>query len=766
MTVDSSITGTKLLTGTFAGPVIGLKYETPTANGVTDERGTFSYRAGESVTFLIGRYVLGTTQGAARVNLADLVTRVGGQIAKVADPGATNLARLVQTLDTDGNVEAGVTIAPAVHDLVQSRVFDFDQMFAVGPAEANFAQDPETVGFLADLNAHGGVFSDSTPRTLRSAAAARNELRRNIRGIRKTTDVEVPLRDGSFVSADIFRPVDDGNYPVIMNMGAYGKAFDHGAIGDAAGAEAKEEAEDRYFSGNPQGQQYENHESVNTADWVPNGYVTMRVDGRGVGKSPGLQAPLGRQEAEDYYDAIEWAGVQPWSNGKVGLWGMSYYAISQHNVASLKPPHLAAMIAMGTDADSYNEYVYAGGIFSEGFWTWWWKILTKDNAVGERREVDWMAAAKSQPFNDPKVYGPSATVFMTPQVEDVTTPVWIIAPQSGAAIHQLGSSETFIRSQASRSRKLDFIDAWFPRCYHPTTVAEHMRYFDHWLKGIENGVPTDPPIRIEIRTGNGATYPLVGEQDWPIARTKYVKYYLDAANSDWQGDEHGLRVGKLAPTAPDREDSTSWDAGVELGKAIPAPIGHVGGAPRWSTGVSFVSDPVQQDMVLIGYLKASLWVSSTSSDMDVHVSVRVIDEQDREIRYEAVVLPMDARHIHPVGYGLLKVSHRALDRARSTEFFPVQTHTESEYAPLAKDEVVEIEIGLNPSSALIRKGCRLRVDLQPVVPAGLPSRTFDESYHTGASNTVYTGPDHLSYIQLPLLPSDASDAADPRRASE
>jgi uncharacterized protein len=146
-----------------------------------------------------------------------------------------------------------------------------------------------------------------------------------------------------------------------------------------------------------------------------------------------------------------------------------------------------------------------------------------------------------------------------------------------------------------------------------------------------------------------------------------------------------------------------------------------------------------------------LWVSSTSSDMDVHVSLRVIDAEDREIRYEAVVLPMDPNHIHPVGSGVLKASHRKLDSSRSTEYWPVHTHTESDYAPLLEGEIVPVEVGLNPSSALVRKGCRLRLDVQPISPAGLPARAYDESYHVGATNTVYTGPDHPSFVQLPLV---------------
>jgi predicted acyl esterase len=743
------------LTGVFAGPVIGLKYQTPTITGVTNERGAFRYQPGEAVTFLIGSLVLGTTKAAPRVNLAQFVNRVSGNIDKLHDASVTNLARFLLTLDQDGDPENGITIAPSVHDIVGTRRIMFDNPPGIpadtSPGQHRFAEDPAIASLLDALNADAGVFTGKRPRKLCTAATARNELRRNIRGIIKTTDVKIPMRDGSYVCADIFRPADDGKHPVVMNMSVYGKSFYHDCICGEADAIKKEEMEDRYFSGNPDGLQYENHETVNTAQWVPKGYVVIRIDARGVCHSPGLQAPLSRQEAEDYYDAVEWAGVQPWSNGNVGLWGMSYVAMTQHNVASLQPSHLKAMIAQGTDSDPYNEYLSGGGLWAEAWWNWWWKVWSGNNHCGERRQTDWMARLKASPFDDPALYNPHSTSFMKPEIGKATASVWIVGPQSGAVIHQLGSSETFIRSTGAKSRKFDFTDAWFPGSYQTETVAEHMRYFDYWLKGADNGAMDDPPVRVQVRTGNGAFYELY-DDTWPIARTEYIRMYLDASPASWRGDGIRQDFFRIAQTPPTAENSASYDAHLILGQPIPFPKGHVGGTPRWSTGISFVSDPMPEDLVLVGYMKVGLWVSSTSTDMDVHVSLRVIDEEDREIRYEALVLPVDPDHIHPVGYGALKVSHRKLDDARSTEYWPVHTHTEADYAPLRQDEIVAIELGLNPSTALIKRGYRLRLDIQPNAPAALPSRAYDESYHLGARNTIYTGPRHQCFVQLPVLP--------------
>jgi predicted acyl esterase len=765
---------TEVLTGVFVGPIRGLRYETPSQSGFTNDRGEFHYRADEAVTFLIGGLVLGAVDGAPRLNLAQLVNRADGKLDRLHDPMVTNLARFVQTLDQDGDFENGITIAPVVHEVVGPIVLNFNQAATdateaqaepagdKGPGTAamvafatdqtiTFATDPAVTGLLEKLNATPGVFTANTPRRLRNGAAARNELRRNVRGILKFTDVRIPLRDGSYVCADVFRPDDDEQHPIIMNQGFYGKSFEHGTIGSPEEAETKEEQEDRYFTGNPDGLQYENHESVDSSAWVPQGYVCVRVDARGVGNSPGLQAPFSVQQAEDYYDAIEWAGTQGWSNGNVGLWGMSYLAITQHTVASLRPPHLKAMIALGTDSDLYNEAVYGGGLYGEGFWSWWRVAMAGHNFNGERQETDWLKTLLAQPFDEPEEYGRNGSVFMRPDMSNATAPVWIVGPQTGVVIHQLGSSETFIRSTNVRAKKFDFVDAWFPHSYKVSTIAEHKEFFDHWLKGIENGVMDGAPVRVQVRTGNGAHY-VLEENEWPLARTTYPRWYLDATPSDWAGDGRRSDFGSIGSTVPTTGTSASYSAELDRGHPIPAPTGYVGGTPRWSTGATFISEPLTEDMVLAGYMKAGLWVSSTSSDMDVYVSLRVLDENDQEIRYESLVPPIDPANIHPTGHGLLKVSHRKLDEARSTEYWPAPTHREADYQPLADGEVVYVEVGLYPSSAEIRKGCRLRVDIQPYSPAGLPSRAYDESYHVGATNTIYTGPEHPSYVQLPIVP--------------
>jgi len=236
----SAQTGTReQRTGVLAGPIIGIKYATATGSGVTNEKGEFKYRAGETVTFSVGDVVLGSARANQRMNLAQLVDRVRGDINKLRDPIITNMARFVQTLDQDGDVENGVTIAPQVHTIIGRRPLNFNQ------SEDAFARDYTIVGAIEELNNAKGVFTAKNPRAMRSPEAARNELRRNIRGIIKTTDVKIPTRDGAYVLADVFRPADGAKSPVVMNFGLYGKAFERECICNTGDAQRREVMEDQ-----------------------------------------------------------------------------------------------------------------------------------------------------------------------------------------------------------------------------------------------------------------------------------------------------------------------------------------------------------------------------------------------------------------------------------------------------------------------------------------------------------------------------------------
>ena len=187
-------------------------------------------------------------------------------------------------------------------------------------------------------------------------------------------DVPVAMDDGLVLRADVYRPDErpsaEGRYPVILSYGPYAKglAFQDG-YPSAWQRMISEHPDVAYGSSNV----HQSWEVVDPEKWVPEGYVCVRVDSRGAGRSPGYIDHFSPRETTDFYDCIEWAGVQPWSNGKVGLSGISYYGINQWHVASLQPPHLAAMIVWEGAADWYRDMTHHGGIVCT-FWANWYDM--------------------------------------------------------------------------------------------------------------------------------------------------------------------------------------------------------------------------------------------------------------------------------------------------------------------------------------------------------------------------------------------------------
>ncbi len=752
------------LTGVLAGPIAGLKYKTPTHEGFTDQHGAFEYEEGERMTFLLGGNALGYVTAAPRIHLAQIVPRVDGNIAKLKDSGLTNIARLVFTLGRTQLRDEGTDIPREVHDIIGDRRINFRHdadYSATGTTDkiAQFTEDPVVAELLQEL-ATAGVFGEAEARTLCTPAIARNELRRNALGILRFRDVKIPLQNGSYVLADVFRPAEPGDYPAIVNCGPYGKAFNHHSIATDDDLERHELEEEQYFFGNAGDLQFENHESVSTAVWVPDGYAVVRVDMPGAGNSPGQLAPWGIAGAEAFRDAIEWAGTQPWSNGAVGTWGMSYLAISQHAAASLHPEHLKAMIAIGTDVDLYEDVAYNGGVLNEQFWPIWRASGLIPPIVGEPDIADFVRIMKDSPFRDSNpeaIFGPRAQVFMSPDLSEVTVPLWAVASTTHLSnIHQLGGNSAYLNTPTPH-KKLDFWEDWFQRSYSAEAVAQHKAFFDYWLKGIENGIMDAPPVRLEIRTGDGTSY-VQEENEWPIARTEYTKWYFDAAPSDWVGDGARHDFLRLSTTPPADEADASYSAQITLAPWTPVGSPRVDPASAESdphvTGVSFVSDPLPEDAVLAGFGKVKVWVSSTSEDIDLFVSVRVIDENDHEVDFTGFTTMGFGFRVAPLTKGWLKVSHRKLDEEHSTDYQPKHTHLKADYAPLKNGEIVPVEIALVPNVGKIRKGQRIRIDIQPHdgVAHGL-THEYDPSYHDGATNTIHTGPEHPGYVQLPVIPS-------------
>ena len=547
-------------------------------------------------------------------------------------------------------------------------------------------------------------------------------------------DVRVPMRDGAILFADVFRPDIDEKVPVIMNTSVYQK--------DKLWmppADLEEEA-------NP----YMNWEAVNPQWWCPRGYACVRLDSRGSGKSPGESDPNSYQESVDYYDAIEWIAKQKWCSGKVGLLGISYHASSQWRVANLQPPSLKAIMPWEARADQYRDQAYHGGIFALGFLGNWWLTHTAHHLLGTPRSYN------PDAFHNDMIWkymrndlDSEFWRLISAQWDKIALPLYSVGNWGGFSMHLRGNTEAYMLA-ASKHKKLRIHTGTH---FHPFHSEEgrldQLRWFDHWLKGIDTGIMDEPPVKIEIRTGGSLNrYSFRFENEWPLARTQWTKMYFQIEREP-TGEAMGVE-GKLVPMPPSEIRKATYPAsgvtkaGIASGSSLSTTHGNIG-----QTGISFETTPLEKDMEVTGPILLNCWISSSSVDMDIFVTLRNIGPDGNDI----CEIGQHGQPIPCVTKGWLRASHRKLDREKSLPYRPYHAHNERLW--LKPDEIVECQVEVWPTSMVFNKGHRLRIDIQPRDGVGsAPYTHYHTDYNAGALNTIYTGGDKQSYILLPVIPQE------------
>ncbi len=722
------------ITGSFRiCPIEGLDYETQSQYGRTGTDGAFLYQEGETVTFSIGGIVLGSAPAEKKLTPADLSIEVAGDVNKIVNRKVTNMTRLLMSLNPLSDYEEKIVITDEIRDICNQ----FRKKIYLNQPENSFSKDPMVCQLMEALGSK-----------LVSPAVARNYLRRAMNGIVKKTNIKIPTRDGGYVLADIFMPEKGGKYPVIISFGGYGKGFWVGKETNDEERELHAKLEDDYFRGVHRETDYisfhiaslaqgdpvpdipglpekgsvqnpylthisETFERANVMDWVPDGYVVMHVDSKGLGNTPGEYLQFGRREADDYYDAIEWAGTQEWSNGNVGTYGGSFYAMNAFNVASLNPPHLKAFIPLCGDMDPYRDYGFFGGLLNKfGF--------TPKCCTGEFQGVDLAEYARKVEFDDPEIFHEHSEVMMRNDPANIKIPYYTCISLEQAFIHTRGTSEIYIHSGTPENqKKMDIMSEtgvhyWM---YAKYVLERHKAFMDFWLKNEKNDIMDQDPIHMMIRTGNGSYY-WQDEKTWPVSGTEYKKFYLHASGN--MSELQGLKERPLS------DSRISYPADQD-------------------NEIIFVTEPLESDVVIAGYPMADLFVSASGKDMKVLTYLYALDEDNEKIPFV-----MDLNPMTPLSKGGLKISHRKLDEERCTEYRPYHTHLKEDYQPLTPGEIVEAQVEMLPMTARIRKGWKIAFIIMANNEQGELIDPFD-NYSAGAENTVYTGRSWPSYIQLPII---------------
>ncbi len=506
-------------------------------------------------------------------------------------------------------------------------------------------------------------------------------------GMRIDWDVPITMDDGLVLRADVFRPVKEGKFPVILSYGPYAKnlAFQDGY--PSAWQRMTEKHPDVTAGSS---NLYQSWEVVDPEKWVPHDYVCVRVDSRGAGCSPGFIDHFSPRETKDFYDSIEWAGVQPWSNGKVGLNGISYYGINQWHVASLQPPHLAAMCIWEGAADWYRDMTHHGGILST-FWENWYdmQVKTVQYGAGERgkrsrvhgelvcgpetlpeaelakNRSDFGSDIASHPMDD------DYHKARSPKWDKVITPLFSAANWGGQGLHPRGNFEGFGRAAAKHKwLEAHGIEHW-THFYTDYGREQQLRFFDHFLHGKKEGWAKQPKVLLQVRHID--KFVPRAENEWPLKRTKWTKFYLDPA----------------AMTLTTKQPSgTAQLKFASMGE-----------------GFTFLTPPLAQETEVTGPSALKLFASSSTSDADFFIVLRVFTGDLKEIVFQGAIDPHT-----PVAQGWLRASHRKLDKKLSKPYRPYHTHDQKQ--PLKKGETVELDIEIWPTSIVVPAGYRVGLSVR------------------------------------------------------
>jgi putative CocE/NonD family hydrolase len=562
--------------------------------------------------------------------------------------------------------------------------------------------------------------------------------------VRMEHNVHVPMRDGVTLSTDIYFPEAQGSFPTLLVRTPY--------------------------DNNTEG-------AVEEAKWYASrGYVVVTQDVRGKYDSDGHFYTY-RHEADDGYDTDEWIGQQPWSNGKIGTLGGSYVGFTQLTQAIRGSRYLTAVAARVTTTDIYNNWTYVDGALHYGFVLPWGAVSTDGRTRQFTGAYDWPAIFPHLPIgtadaaashvnetyrdwlrhprrSDPYWNG----ISFEKEIRNVSVPMLVVEGWYDIFLRGALQDDMSIRSQGAselaRSSKRLMIGPWVHSTGNrnnapgsPTTGPDrspdfgpaaqidmrrvYLRWHDHWLKGVDNGVDVEPPIKIFVMGENYWRY----ENEWPLARTRYTKYYIDSAGGANSAAGDGI-LGTVLPSGAET-DSFSYDPAV--------PVITLGGnvccseVPEgpWDQRKVEIRDdvlvyttPVLTDPVEVtGPIRMILYAATSARDTDW--TAKLVD-------------------VHPDGYaqniqdGIVRARYRC--GLNASESF------------LEPGRVYEYTIDMWATSNTFLPGHRIRLE---IASSNFPR--FDRNLNTGedaatstqivkAEQTIYHSREYPSHVLLPVIP--------------
>ena len=548
-------------------------------------------------------------------------------------------------------------------------------------------------------------------------------------------NVLIPMSDGIALRCNIFRPDAPGKFPVVMSFGVYGKDV-HFADSFVPQWEKLKSIYPDIDQNGTTGQ-YLRWEVPDPERWVPDGFIIVVVDSRGSGQSPGYLNLYSPQETRDYYECIEWAGVQDWSNGKVGLLGISYLAIKQWQVAALNPPHLAAIVPWEGAVDQYRDVIRHGGILSNTFTQNWWpkQILANQHGNAQTNHIDRLTLQTTTGEGiDPEILQGNRANYpyeissrekidawftdRTAKLSQIKVPLLSAANWGGPGMHLRGNFSGYTDSGSKEKWMFAHIGTHYESFYLPHYVAIQKRFFSYYLKGEKNGWNEEAPVQLAIRHVDG-TATMRTEKAWPIPSTQWTPYFLNTSS---------LRLSTKQSSSSSQVQYSSTGQGVTL-----------------------ITEPFTEEVEFTGPICLKLWASSTARDIDFFVALRCFDSNGQEITFTGAHEPV------PFAMGWLRASHRKLDPTKSLPYKPYHSHDSIEYLEPLK--VYPFEIEILPSSLVFPKDYQLALtisgnDLIVQAPGRIlhnePNDRTKERFE--GTTTLFSGEEFPSHLWMPVIP--------------
>ena len=546
-------------------------------------------------------------------------------------------------------------------------------------------------------------------------------------------DVKIPMSEGFSVTANIFRSKTSAEkgekVPVIMCAHPYDNRLTPDLKKTPLGGPPQQYRLIPQAGGKPVFSRLTSWESPDPNFWIPAGYAIVNMNMPGYASSEGPPSAFSEHQGKCYYEAIEWAAKQPWCNGKVGLNGVSFLAISQYHVAACQayggpPPSLCCISPWEGLTDPYHDIFAFGGLSDIGFPTFWWATEVKPSINGTEEDfinseecipTDYL---KNHPFYDDFWKSKAA------KLEEITLPMLVCASFSDHGLHTKGSFRAFEKAKSKHKWVYTHRTGKWVAYYSPEVQQMTKNFMDCFLKDdTSSGFLDTPPVRLEVRSSLDEIHQIRYENEWPIARTQYTKLYLSE------------QPQSLSFAKPEKEMEVVYEG---------------------KKGKELFNIKLTEDTELSGYFKLRVWVEaraeregeSSPDDMAMFIAVNKLDKVGNTVHFNGSV--GNAKDM--VTRAWLRVSRRELDPVESTEWHPVLKGTSEK--KLKAGEVVSVDIELYPSSAFFKAGETLQLIISgsEIIPS--PPYKKDASFNHG-KHVLHFGGTYDSYLLVPKIPSKA-----------